>query len=338
MPNNHLISVIIPVYNGEKFIEGALENIKKQKLDIPLEIIFVDNNSKDHSFEVINNVALKEKNIKVFKELKKGAAAARNKGFNQSKGDYIYFYDVDDYLFEDTIISLLNALKSYPEAQAAFGKMMKVSLEELKNNTIFESNNNYNQRFYNPPYWGMAWHKDLTKVVGPPAFLYKREVFSKIGLYEENLLTGQDTALDIKLGMSLPVVQLDRCVYAYVKHNNSTTQKTKKKESVERMQWPRLTQSHLPFYLNNQKTLPLEFYQVLEKRIFSNMGKIIKQTNRIGDRLRIKLKLEKDIKPVKLPFVINLYLLLLIIIPASIILKFYLYYLLPNFSSTFYKN
>lgn len=336
--NSPLISIIVPVYNAEAFIEKAFDFIKIQTVKIPYEVIFVDNNSKDNSFSILEGLAIQYSYIRIFKEVKQGAAAARNTGLSKARGDYIYFYDVDDQLFEDTLASLYNALVSYPEAKAAFGNMLKISLSELKDHELLKNNPYYEEVFYKPPFWGLTWHKDLKTVVGPPAFLYRKQVFEKIGNYEEFLLTGEDTALDIKLGMTFPVVHLNKNVYAYIKHSSSTMQETKKKISVEQMQWPRLTKSHLPFYIDHQKRLPIEFYQVLEKRIFSYIGKLILQTKGINNRLKLKLKLEKDIVPVKLPLIINLYLILLAFIPAKIVLKFYLYYLLPNYSSNIYKN
>ena len=85
----------------------------------------MDNNSTDNSFEIALNIALNDSRVKVFKELKQGAAAARNRGFDESKGDLIYFYDVDDQLFDDTLFTLSSLLTSDQSLDAVFGKMLK---------------------------------------------------------------------------------------------------------------------------------------------------------------------------------------------------------------------
>ena len=87
-------SIIVPVYNLEKYIGECVESLGKQKGEI--EIILVDNNSTDGSREVMEEYAKKNKRIKLIEEKKWGAAAARNAGARVTTGEYLWFVDGDD--------------------------------------------------------------------------------------------------------------------------------------------------------------------------------------------------------------------------------------------------
>jgi len=322
----NLISIIIPVYNAEKFISTAFKCIQSQTVNLPLEVIFVDNNSKDNSAKLLRELKKRHSFVKIFNEPKQGAAATRNKGFKESQGDYIYFYDVDDQLFPDSLTTLANVLDQYKEFDAVFGKMFKTSknVQEINRNNLEETSNILLKE---KPFWGLKWFSDLSSVVGPPAFLYRRAVFNEIGLYEEELLTGQDTALDIKLGMLCNIAHIDKYVYLYVKHSSSTTDVVKKKKSRDFMQWPRMTKSHLPFYLDGKGND--EFQKILLKKIYSSIGKMIQETKKKSEREKLKAKLYQDIAPLKIPLILRKFHNLLIKAPNKNLLKIYLYYLVP---------
>ena len=85
-----IISIIIPAYNEEKFIEQTLISLKKQNCGIPYEIIVCDNNSKDKTPEIAQKYA-----DKVVSETKQGGGYARNKGASIAQGKYLVFTDAD---------------------------------------------------------------------------------------------------------------------------------------------------------------------------------------------------------------------------------------------------
>jgi hypothetical protein len=179
--------------------------------------------------------------------------------------------DVDDQVYPGALLSMKKVLDDYPKIDAVFGKMVKSysSIEETAKPEM-ETNEVI---FKEKPYWGLQWFSDLKTVVGPPAFLYRKNVFDKIGHYEIALRTGQDTALDIKLGMLCEVAFIDRYVYLYFKHGKSTTDSVKKKIEGTFMRWPRFATSHLPFYLMYE--VPTEFKKILFKGIFRSIGKML---------------------------------------------------------------
>ncbi len=98
-----LISVIIPCYNVEAYIFDCIDSVMKQSYS-SIEIICVDNNSTDNTFQLIKNIELQYPGkIQVVQELKKGAPAARNKGLSVATGHWIQFLDADDLLMPEKI-------------------------------------------------------------------------------------------------------------------------------------------------------------------------------------------------------------------------------------------
>lgn len=97
--NNPKVSIILPVYNVEKYITRCLDSICNQTLSSnDIEVILVDDGSKDSSGRICDSFCAQNKNFKVIHQDNKGAAAARNAGLKKATGDYIAFVDPDDYV------------------------------------------------------------------------------------------------------------------------------------------------------------------------------------------------------------------------------------------------
>lgn len=96
------VSVIIPVYNTEKYIREAAESIMKQTLK-ELEIIIINDGSTDRSLEVIEELAAEDERIRCFSQCNKGLSLTRNRGIECARGTYLYFMDSDDLLEADAM-------------------------------------------------------------------------------------------------------------------------------------------------------------------------------------------------------------------------------------------
>lgn len=102
---DELISIIVPIYNAEKYLTECLQSIIAQTYR-NIEILLIDDGSTDDSKIICNDFALRDNRIQYFYKENGGVSSARNYGINIAKGEYIFFADADDYLFTDTIEKL----------------------------------------------------------------------------------------------------------------------------------------------------------------------------------------------------------------------------------------
>ena len=94
------ISVIVPVYNAERYLPRCIESILSQTYS-DWQLVLVDDGSKDMSLKMCMSFAQKDKRILVIHQENAGAGAARNTGLSRAQGDYIVFIDSDDYVDKD---------------------------------------------------------------------------------------------------------------------------------------------------------------------------------------------------------------------------------------------
>lgn len=118
MKKEPLVSVIIPVYNGEQYVASCLDNMMAQTYK-KLEIIVIDDGSKDDSAKIISQYPVKL----IAHEKNRGLSAARNTGIDAAKGEYIHFMDVDDAISPDYYKELVGAITA-TDADIACGGMV----------------------------------------------------------------------------------------------------------------------------------------------------------------------------------------------------------------------
>lgn len=104
-----IISIVVPVYNAGKYLCQCIESLRAQTY-VNIEIILVDDGSKDHSREICLEFAEKDQRIHYYYQNNAGAAVARNNGIAHATGDYIGFVDSDDYIDSDMYEVLLDAI------------------------------------------------------------------------------------------------------------------------------------------------------------------------------------------------------------------------------------
>lgn len=136
------ISVIIPVYNVEKYLRECLDSIVNQSF-FDIEIICINDGSTDCSLDILKEYEKQDSRVKVFDRKHNGPSAARNIGINESKGKYITFVDADDYIEKDTYETAIKYIKNVD--LVAWG--IKVFGEHLLKQR--KSDNEYYQLKYN---------------------------------------------------------------------------------------------------------------------------------------------------------------------------------------------
>lgn len=110
--NNPKISVIVPVYNVEEYLEECLESILNQTIIDDIEVIMVDDESTDNSRYIIEKYAFDYENFHAYHKENEGQGIARNYGMKQAKGEYITFIDADDYIPQNAYEELYNFIST----------------------------------------------------------------------------------------------------------------------------------------------------------------------------------------------------------------------------------
>lgn len=103
--NKPKISVIIPVYNKEEFLEETLSSLEHQTLK-DIEILCIDDESTDNSLDILEKYADRDLRFKIFTQKNNGPGIARNKGINEASGEYVFFLDADDWIEKDALEQL----------------------------------------------------------------------------------------------------------------------------------------------------------------------------------------------------------------------------------------
>lgn len=133
------LSIIIPVYQVEKYVRPCLESVYKQGLDDEVfEVIIVNDGTKDRSMEVIQDIIDQHKNITVVHQENQGLSVARNNGMAIAKGEYLLMPDSDDLLIENSVEPLLEkALET--KADMVVADFVEMNDEEIKQHYHFQT-------------------------------------------------------------------------------------------------------------------------------------------------------------------------------------------------------
>lgn len=177
----HTVSVIIPIYNAEKYLKCCLDSVITQSYPY-LEIICVNDGSTDKSAEIIQEYAQKDNRIVVITQPNRGLSAARNAGLDKSSGNYIMFVDADDFIEVTMVEVLLENLLTYNSDFA----IESVWVYDEKNQSKAETNDAYfTLSWLNPSFNKRAFsHKELIKEL----FFMPVMAWSKI--YDARFLKG----------------------------------------------------------------------------------------------------------------------------------------------------
>ncbi|RXG27154.1 glycosyltransferase [Leeuwenhoekiella palythoae] len=193
------LSIIIPVYNVEDYIEQCLASIYSQDINfLDLEIIIVDDGTQDKSIATVENF-LNFPNIKLIAQKNSGLSVARNNGLELAKGKYVWFVDSDDWLIENSLNVLFESLKKFPEIDIFITPLKKVypskKISELDlfidHNLIVKGKNYLFQRFPVGAAQRFIIKRDFlekTKIKFYPQLLHEDALFGPQLIYNANLV------------------------------------------------------------------------------------------------------------------------------------------------------
>ena len=267
------ISVVMSIYNGERYLSLAIESILKQTFK-DFEFIIVDDGSTDRSLEIIRKYEKKDSRIRVLVQENQGLAAALNNGIAMARGEYIARMDDDDISLPNRLELQYNFMESHPEIVASSGKFiiinkwgdayMEMPLEV--NSSVIDSNHiNYGKT--------SMCH---------PASIIRKTAWEVVGGYSPDIRYAQDLDLWLKLGEIGSLTNLQEPLIRYRLHNNAASGKHRQEQrqcvllSIKRARqrrgvgddnFPKINSGEL---IPNEKTILYKTaqYQFNKKRYF----------------------------------------------------------------------
>ncbi|MCR5769651.1 MAG: glycosyltransferase [Butyrivibrio sp.] len=220
--NNVKLSVIIPVYNADKYISDCLNSIIKNASS-DIEILVIDDGSTDNSKNIISDFIKRDGRIKCITQENSGVSEARNNGLRNAKGEYILFLDADDYLEEDVFNYLILSLYEDVSDYTAYSK--KILYSDGTTKDIFYScdqekcsDSGYiNELMYASSSFNECWGK-----------VFKKEIIDKYNIkFPKNIAIGEDLLFVYDYFEKCKSLELvNKCLIVYRQHSGSAMKKS----------------------------------------------------------------------------------------------------------------
>ena len=266
-----LISIIVPVYNTENYLEKCLYSLVNQTYK-NIEIIIVDDGSPDNSMNIIQKFVLADNRVKVISQKNQGVSRARNTGMNNANGDYIMFIDSDDWIEIDTCEKAINASEKY-NADVVFWSYIKEFSNSQKDNYLFDkteiiwSEKNINQlsrRMVGLVGDELANPQSIDNLVTAWGKLYKKSVIGDVRFTDTKIIGTEDALFNIEVFLGInSAVYIPDLLSHYRKDNESSLTHNYKKKLVSR--W-REMYSRIKFLLD-RNDMSREYHDALKNRI-----------------------------------------------------------------------
>jgi len=229
------ISVVIPTYNRERFLKRAIESVLNQTFQ-DFELIIVDDGSTDKTKEVVDS--FQSNKIKyIYQKNSGGAAFPKNTGIKIAQGEYIAILDSDDEWLPEKLEKQIGFFEKHSEISVVGCNFLINGQKEYKV----------------PKYKNVFKQMLITDNMGPGSIMiYRREVFNKVGLFDENLKSGQDKEMRIRLAQEYKFGFIDKpLVNYYIGHNNISSSGL----SIEKRErdWQYIFEKYRKYYQADKK-------------------------------------------------------------------------------------
>lgn len=225
-----LVSIVVPVYNAAQTIEKCVGSLTSQTFD-DIEILLVNNGSTDNSLDVCNEIAGKDSRIKVIDHHEKGVSTARNRGIEESSGDYVMFVDADDWIDANVCEVFANLNSTYNYDLFCFSALYNKGKKSVKSFLYAESvdllcsfQKEELQIKVLSPQAPLLKYKVNTRFAGSACGkLYKREILQKNNLRFATETTISEDCLFNTLALDYfhRIGYTKDCFYYYEQHDDS---------------------------------------------------------------------------------------------------------------------
>ena len=202
-------TVVIPLFNKEKFILNTIESVLKQSFE-NFEVLIVEDCSTDTSLEVISTI--KSEKVKVIQhDCNKGLSASRNTGIKNANSNYVAFLDADDVWKENFLEEIFTLITTFPQAE-----LYATNYEEVfQNNTVLLPNN-YAEKLEENTIISDFFAISLAQpLYCPSSFCVKKSVFDAVGYYNETIQFGEDVDFNIRANSLFQLAYSKKSLVSY---------------------------------------------------------------------------------------------------------------------------
>lgn len=210
-----LVSVIIPAYNSERYIEEALASVRNQTF-IDFEVIVVDDGSTDNQRGIILSYCKADPRFRYLFLENQGVSAARNMGFNHSSGCYAAFLDADDVWLSNNLSCKLEKFESGDYGLVHSDASMIDARSNLKEGKMVGCEGELLTNI-------LKW--EGTQVPGPSSILVKRSVLQSVGLFDSRLSTSADHDFFLRVSAKYKIGHVTKITWKYRLHGSNMHKK-----------------------------------------------------------------------------------------------------------------
>ena len=281
---NEKISIIVPVYNVERYLRKCIDSIIAQTYT-NLEILLLDDGSLDHSGKICDEYKEKDNRIKVIHKKNTGVSSTRNEGLEIITGEYVTFIDADDYVETDMIEVLYKSLKKYEADISICGTTdldsdyKTVRQSKCKQTIEMDKKNALKELLNEEVFTCVCWGK-----------LYKVTLFQNLKFNEKTKIAEDLEILYKILDKCNKVVYVSEKKYNYILRNDSATKKEFNKDWLREIE---ISKEILDFIDKNYKDI---YIYAAKRYVRINVTCILKILNTTCNTEDI-LELRKNIKP-----------------------------------------
>lgn len=208
-----LVSIIIPAYNTELYIEETIRSVLIQSYS-NLECIIIDDGSTDNLEYIVKNIQKKDNRLLYKKQENKGVSSARNHGFELSNGEYIAFLDADDLWSTDRIEKMVNVFKTNDTSVGLVHSDM--AFINSKSQLTGEVNTGLSGNVLDDL---LLWEQCV--IPAPSSVLIKRSVIDNIGGFNETLSNSADQEFFFRIANKYTILRLPEPLGFYRKHSSN---------------------------------------------------------------------------------------------------------------------
>lgn len=217
------VSLIIPVYNVENYVDKCLKSVEQQTCK-ELEVIIINDGSTDESYEIVRKYVERNTNFQCYSIENRGLGGARNYGLEKASGEYVCFLDSDDYIASECIEAMLNKAK-----QNKSDIVVCNSCDVTEDGTIIS-------------YYKNKYKKEVTNVYEEPTILfnrvsawgklYKKELFNELAFVSREWY--EDMRMTPKLFLKAKsITYIDNTLFYYVQRSGSIMNNSKVEKNIE---------------------------------------------------------------------------------------------------------